>query len=379
MKLVVNFVLRYLRFFAKLQLAKFRPDVIGITGSVGKTATTVAIGVILEQKYKVKTCAGANSETGIPLDILGIRLGDRSAMDWLRVMLLAPIMLLVNWRGYEKYVVEMGVDEPTAPKNMAYLLTIVRPRVGVMLNVAPVHTQQFGSVEAIAREKGKLIQQLPANGIAILNRNDPLVWQWHNQTQAKVVEFQPNSDFAAAIATGGALGIPAKQAREALEQNYTAPPGRMSLIPGVKNTLIIDSSYNASRASMFKALDVLDSYKNRRKIAVLGDMRELGDLAKTEHEAVAQRAKKIADVIVTVGPFMKQYLGSKYSFDSSKEAGKFVKEKLLKDGDVVLVKGSQNTIFLELVVEALMANPEDADKVLCRRGGFWDKMRAQIP
>jgi UDP-N-acetylmuramoyl-tripeptide--D-alanyl-D-alanine ligase len=367
MKLIVNFVLKYLRFFAKLQLLKFRPDIIGVTGSVGKTSAALAMGAILATKYATKVCAGMNSESGIPLNILGLKLTNYSVWDWLRVMFLAPLMLAINWRRYEKYVVEMGVDEPTAPKNMEYLLTIVKPRVGVFLNVAPVHTQQFGTVEAIAAEKGKIIQQLPADGIAILNRDDPLVWQWSKKTQAQVVPF---TDDAAKV-VGKVFGINQKV-------SFKPAPGRMSLISGIKNSLIIDSSYNASRASMFKALGVLAGYKHRRKMAVLGDMRELGDLAATEHEAVAERAKKVADVIVSVGPLMKQYLASKYSFESSREAGKFIKEKLLQQGDVVLVKGSQNTIFLEIVVEMLMRHPEQADELLCRRGKYWDKIRAVI-
>src|SRR3989344_4260216 len=315
MRLIVNFVLRYLRFFAKLQLRKISPDIIGVTGSVGKTTTTLAIGAILASKYKTKVCAGVNSESGIPLNILGLKLTNYSAWDWLRVMLLAPVMLVINWRRYEKYVVEMGVDEPETPKNMGYLLTIVRPRVGVFLNVAAVHTQQFGSVQAIAREKGKLIAQLPGNGVAVLNQNDPLVWQWAEKIKAKVVPFTDD----AAMAVGKVFGISKKV-------EFKSAPGRMSVIPGIKNSLIIDSSYNASRESMFKALEVLASYKDKRRVAALGDMRELGELAETEHKAVAEKAKSIADVIVTVGPLMKQYLGAKYSFMSSREAGKFIKE-----------------------------------------------------
>ena len=361
------FILRYLRFFAQWQLKKIRPDIVGVTGSVGKTSTTLAVGAILKTKYKTKICSGMNSESGIPLNILGLKLTDYSAWDWLKVILLAPVMVLVDWHKYEKYVVEMGVDEPKAPKNMGYLLTIVRPRVGVFLNVAAVHTQQFGNVEAIAQEKGKLIRQLPGNGIAILNRNDPLVWQWSKKTKAQVIPF---TDDAAAV-VGKVFGINE-------QVDFKLPPGRMSLIEGIKNSLIIDSSYNASRESILKALGVLAGYKGRRKIAVLGDMRELGDLAKQEHEAVAEAASKIADVIVTVGPLTKQYLGEKYSFMSSREAGRFIKDKLIQEGDVILVKGSQNTVFLEVVVEMLMQHPEQANELLCRRGKYWDKIRAAI-
>lgn len=132
-----------MRFWARLQLKKTAPDVIGITGSAGKTSCRNAVKVILQEKYKVKVSYKANSESGIPLNILGIKPCDYSTIDWLRMVILAPIKLLTNWQVFEKYVVEMGIDSPTPPKNMEYLLTIVRPRTGIFLNALPVHTAFF--------------------------------------------------------------------------------------------------------------------------------------------------------------------------------------------------------------------------------------------
>ena len=168
--------------------------------------------------------------------------------------------------------------------------------------------------------------------------------------------------------------------------NFKLAPGRMNLIKGIKDTIIIDSSYNASKYPMLMALDVLAEFQNRRKVAVLGDMRELGKLSQAEHEEVARKASKIAGEIVLVGPLMKEYFlpmalqggfpkDKIYWFTDSKEAAQFVQNDLVKGGEAILVKGSQNTIFLERVVYALMLEKEKAKDLLCRQEGSWGKIR----
>lgn len=443
-KIAQNFLLAYLRFFAKIQLAKIQPEVISITGSAGKTSTVQAVKTILSSKFKTKFSEKANSETGIPLDILGLKPHDYSIIDWLRLLTLCPLMILLNWKRYEKYVVEMGVDSPYEPKNMTYLLKIIKPRVGVFLNALPVHTQFFDREEKetdpkrrenllrrqIANEKGKLIQSLPSNGYAILNVDDPFVSPFTKKTLAKcltlghsagdfiilntqkdltgfachfshkekkytiAIQNQILSDdyaytFLAAIAVGLVEGIPIAKSILALENNFQLPPGRMSLIPGIKGTILIDSSYNASKFTMLDALKTLQGIAGRVHIAVLGDMRELGKETKLAHEEVAKVAIESAETIITVGPLMKQYLVPKilhlgfskdriFSFVSSKGVGEWLEKNIVKGKEIILVKGSQNTIFLERVVEELMANRREADKLLCRRGKFWDQKRQEV-
>jgi len=297
---------------------------------------------------------------------------------------------------------------------MEYLLTIIRPKIGVFLNALAVHSEQFDKLvketdpkqrqekikDLIAQEKGKLISQLPADGWAVLNKNDARVARFRQQTKAQVVWFDKvevklnrqltdentQSSLAAAITVGQAMGIEKQKAVKTLEQDYRLPPGRMSLFKGIKKTTIIDSSYNASTKPMLGALTMLSQFKGK-KIALLGDMREMGLEAKAEHEAVAEKAVKTADMIVTVGPLMKEYLVPKaiklgfgrkkiYSLDNSYRALEKVKE-LIKGGETILVKGSQNTLFLEIVVEGLLKDKKETDQ-LCRRGKFWDKKREEI-
>lgn len=438
--------LHYLRILAKLQLAKInlwrrirgeKPVVIvGITGSAGKTSTMQAAVAALRDSFQVKFSEKANSESGIPLNILGLSMKDYSFKDWLRVAILSPLKLLTNWQNYNVYLVEMGVDEPKEPKNMGYLLKIIRPQIGVFTTVTTVHSQQFEQAgfkdpaRAIAREKGRLIASLPDNGWAILNADDRLVWEQVPRTKAKIIAVGRKSiaqlrvgrvqvgeagtkinylwrgrtyqlnlpnfvlpsiyghNLGLALGVALALGVPLKKGIAGIERHFCLPPGRSSLIEGIKDTLIIDSSYNASPAAMHAMLDLLDRLgkkTERKKVAVLGDMRELGNQSEKEHRRLARQAVKVADQIVLVGPQMRKYflpLALEMGFDRKKissflkagRAARFLKRNL-RGGELILVKGSQNTIFLEIVVEALMKDRSQADQLLCRRGKFWDNKR----
>lgn len=438
-----NFILTYLRILAKIQLVKIKPEIIGITGSAGKTSSAYAVRTILIDRYKTKLSEKANSETGIPLNILGLYPNDYSFLDWIRLLILSPLAILSNWEKFDKYIVEMGVDSPYEPKNMSYLLKIVSPTIGVFLNALPVHTQFFDDLvsekelgkrekllkELIAQEKGKLISGLPENGWAILNADDQFVKEFALKTKAHCVTFgrlgedlilknieknlsgfecnfthnhkdyvikinnQILSDdyaytFLAAIAVGLCEGITVNESIQFLENDFKLPPGRMSLIPGVKKTVLIDSSYNASKFTMFEALHTLKEVKGKKKIAVLGDMRELGEETEFAHREVAKKAIESADLIITVGPLMEKYfipelikLGfpkdKVFFFESSNKVGKWMENKILQGEEIVLIKGSQNNIFLERVVESLMEDPQDADNLLCRRGKFWDQKRKE--
>ncbi|MFH1546883.1 MAG: UDP-N-acetylmuramoyl-tripeptide--D-alanyl-D-alanine ligase [bacterium] len=439
-------VLIYLRILSKVQLSKIKPIIIGLTGSTGKTSLRDASKLVLEVKYKVKVSEKANSESGIPLDILGLHMNNYSIFDWIRVCLLAPVMLLINWERYDIYLVEMGVDSPRSPKNMSYLLKIVTPRVGVLLNVSAVHSEQYDYLvpnsvsgderyekilDLIAQEKGKLLKSLNLEGYAIGNIDDKRVQKVLSESQSHRISFgkQGDSDvritsvnqhkdtfctklsidgknysiclentylpeayaytFAGAMAVGYVLKVDLDKASNALSK-YKIPAGRMSVFKGIKDSIIIDSSYNSSKMSVFEAFDLTEQLSNKDKskvILALGDMREMGEETKHEHEEIAERAVKIADRMVLVGPYMKYYFLPKaislgfikdniFTFEKSSEAAEFIKDILIKKGDVVLAKGSQNTIFMENVVEKLLANPRDVEK-LCRREKYWDKMREE--
>lgn len=429
-------VLWWLRFWAKLALAVVKPTIIGITGSAGKTSCRDTIALVAQLKFKrVKVSDKANSESGIPADILGLHFIDYSPFDWLRVCLLAPLSaisyFIFHILYFEAYVVEMGVDEPVAPKNMEYLLTILQPQIGVLLNVLPVHMMQFEKylktkdreelVKAIAVEKGKLLTQNLALKVAIVNADQEQIPAFrHSNTitfgksekaDINVINFSaslmettlvlqfnkinyeiklPNfalpdyygETLAAAFAAGIALSINPQKIVETLSRKFILPPGRGQLLKGINNSIIIDSSYNASCEPMIGSLELLKVISgNKSKIVVLGDMRELGKQAKVEHEVVAKKIMETADKTILVGPLMKKYVQPILEqngfwvkwFMTAGEAAVYVKNNLPKNS-VILIKGSQNTIFLEIVTEALLVNKEDVKK-LCRREKFWDKQR----
>ncbi len=387
-------ILGYLRILAKLQLAKIKPQhIIGITGSAGKSTCREMVYAVLSIKYKCKQSATGNSESGIPLDILELKMENYSAFDWLRVCLLAPWQLLTNWQKYEIYIVEMAVDSPKEPKNMSYLLKIVKPDIAIILNILPVHTEFFDTLENIANEKFKLIASLPSNGWGLVNKDDPLLVELTQKSKQKNIHFFGRSEkidlknylwheglayvISAALKVGELLEININEAKKAL-QKVNLPKGRISIIPGIRKTILIDSSYNSSPGPLaFMLRAVYEQYSTNRRIAVLGDMRELGEKAMAEHKKAGELALKTMDYIFTVGALTEKYFPNDphiQKFTHAKDVIPVLKD-FIKKGDVILFKGSQNTIFLEQIVEALMLNQNDADKLLCRRGKFWDKKR----
>jgi len=437
-RLLSGLVLRYFRTLAKIKLKKINPVIVGVTGSAGKTSAMTAAAAVLSKNHKIKTSEKANSESGIPLNILGLYPKSFRPTDWLRLMLQAPLKAFTNKETYDTYIAELGIDSPFPPKNMGYLLTIIQPSVGIFTTVNSVHGQYFEPlfekdgkkpsrhdiITAIAAEKGKLIESLPKSGCAILNADEALVVQLRKKTKAMVMTFGANPEstvrvksatwsdtgttfsfattnetstlslesfllpshyghtLAAAICLGLYFGQTLSESTANLDRNLKLPPGRASLIPGKHGTKIIDSSYNSSLEPLLDMLSLLKKTPGARKMALLGDIRELGDSTKQEHEILAQETAEICDAVYLVGPAMQQFAlpvfqGKKmpaFWFRNAYEAAAQLDHDL-RPNDVLLVKASQNTLLLEIAVELLMENPENANKLLCRRSDFWQKQR----
>lgn len=384
-KFLSLFVLHYLRFFARLQIAKIKllnPQlkIVGITGSVGKTSTINACEAVLKPQFRVKTTAGSNSESGIPLNILGIKVNGFSPIHWLKYILLAPVSLIANWHIYDIYLVEMGIDGPTEPKNMSYLLTIIQPDIGIFLNVTPVHLQNFSFLDDIAREKAKLINSV---GTAIINSADPLVKKYcHNPNQINIVPqiiniprmALPESfsvTFGAVFALASLFDISSNQVVTRLQTNFYLSPGRSSLFNGINNSTLIDSSYNSSPLAAAGMLQLLSTYPHPR-IAVLGDMRELGSASFSEHQKILKLAQKSADQVITIG----KNFNSNHNFQFWWQAADYLK-KNLPQKSTVLIKGSQNTIFLEELVKELLQHQSDSVK-LCRQSPYWLNLKSKF-
>lgn len=437
-------VLLYLRFWAKIALILHRPYVVGIAGSVGKSSTRNALFAVLKDHFKTKVVTG-NSETGVPLGILGLEINGFSNKDWFSILYRAPLNVL-NLKDTEYLIIEMGIDDPYPPKNMSYLLTIVRPDMAIDLNATATHTMQFEKLLSrhtkdtlefilgkIADEDSKII----TNGytkIGIYNHDDSRLRERIEKKGKKVELLSFGKDktnaiyykdytlttkktkfsymlttekgereielsfrgmllppascesFAAVLLACTQLGLKPLQIKESLEANFTIPKGRSSYLAGIKNSLIIDSSYNSSKSTVLSFLDMLKILKERTGrpiVFVMGDMRELGNESKEEHEEIARKLLPIVDELYCVGPLtqefvvpiVKEFVGKKGKtqrvewYKNAIQAGLHIKEELQKES-IILFKGSQNELYLEEAIKFLLENSNDS-KLLCRQEEFW--------
>lgn len=434
-KILAQLTLDWLRIATKLQLLKNKPLIVGVTGSAGKTTTVRAIDCVLKMsKYTTKTTLKGNSETGLPLEILDIPIKNRTQLGWIKVLFLSLWRLFTYWPNDKILVAEMGIDSDKSPKNMEYLLRILQPRVGIFLNVNHVHGENFSkkdTLKAITQEKGKLLTSLPQNGLAIYSLDFPTIlslkkdiraqqktFSLKKKANAQLLKYSVNlkgtefvflldgqqytlkiknkllfkesfGGLATALLVGQYFQMNIQESINALESNLQLLPGRSSLIKGINNSIIIDSSYNSSLEPSRAALHMLDQVTIRgKKIVILGDMREIGKEEKKDHQELARVAAKSADEIFLIGPLTKKYMLPKlkklkfaktktHSFTTAHEAIKAVK-KTIKPHDLILVKGSQNTIFLEIIVKEIMAHPEKARELLCRQSRYWEKQRSLL-
>ena len=351
--------------------------VIGITGSVGKSTTKEVVAEVLNQRYRtLKSPGNLNNEIGLPLTIL--RLG----------------------AGYECAVLEMGFY---VPGEIAFLCDIALPQVGVVTNIGTVHAERAGSQEAIARGKTELVEALPPapEGVAILNYDDPWVRPMAEKTRARVFYYglDPAADLWAddvaglglegirfrlhyrketlhmrvpmigqhsvhtalrAAAVGLAEGLTWQEIIVGLRQRHTQL--RLVAVRSKSGALLLDDTYNASPESTLAALNLLAELEGR-KVAVLGDMLELGSYEKQGHEMVGVRAAEVAMLLVTVGArghmiaaaARRAGLRSKaiVEFETTDEVIEYL-QKHLTGKDVVLVKGSHG-IRMDRIVSTLEA------------------------
>ena len=358
----VDNTLSALQQIARFWRRKLDLHVIGITGSVGKSTTKEVVAEVLGTRYRtLKSPGNLNNEIGLPLTIL--RLGS----------------------GYERAVLEMGFY---VPGEIAFLCDIALPQIGVVTNVGTVHAERAGSQEAIARGKAELVQALPQDGVAILNFDDPWVQKMEEKTKARVFFYglSPEADLWAdgveglgldgirfrlhygretmhmhvpmigrhsvhtalrAAAVGLADGLTWMEILEGLRQANAQL--RLVAVRSESGALLLDDTYNASPESMLAALNLLGELEVKRKIAVLGDMLELGPYEKQGHEMVGLRAAQVVKRLITLGPRAHVYAESArragmrpdriLEFESIEQIIDWLKENLTLD-DAVLLKGS---------------------------------------
>ena len=426
-KNILNFILKIL---SKKIIQKYRPDVIGITGSIGKTSTKEAVYLVLKTKFNArKSFKNYNNEIGIPLAIIGVEKSpNHYIIGWAQTILKAINLLLITDKNYpDILVLEMGADKPG---DIAYLVDIAPCKIGVLTYISHAHTEAFKTIKKIAQEKRVIVSHLQRDGFAVLNFDNEMVMQTAGLTKAEIVTFgfKDGADFQAtdinvitndetkwptglnfklnfqgnivpvflpwaisthlvpaalsAIAIGHILGINVVEASNAL-RNLEPLAGHMRIIDGIKNTLLIDDTYNSSPDAAKSALTTLSKIQTNdgaKKIAVLADMLELGTETIDTHREIGFRVAELGiDFLITVGEASKHTAAAAReaglndnqitSFADSESAGKFLQEKLHK-GDVVLIKGSQS-MRMEKIVKEVMAEPLDAPKLLVRQTSEW--------
>lgn len=360
--------------------------VVGITGSVGKTSAKEAISGVLRQRFRVHHSPGnLNTEVGLPISILT-----------------APA-------DTEVLVLEMG--GAYAHGELTLLSGIAKPNIGVVTNVYPVHLERMGTIEDIAKTKSELVEALDVRGVAILNGDDHRVRAMAAKVKGRVVfyGFGANNHLQISdvesnglkgssfwVSSGrqrshvripliGAAGVQSAVVAIAVAQEFGLDIAeimyglqdpkvevRLVFVPGPRGSQLIDDTYNASRPSVLSALDVLEMVPAGRRVAVLGEMRELGPSSAEEHRVVGGRAGAVADVLLVLGDLAKPLSDAartvaaaegrkleliQYRLDQKAELLEWLERNLTGD-DVVLLKGSRG-LEMEHLVSALRpdANP----------------------
>lgn len=384
--LLVADTLLALQQLARYWRARFNPRVIGITGSVGKTTTKEVVYTVLSQRFQtLKSPGNLNNEIGLPLTLLEL-------CDY-----------------HQSVVLEMGMY---ARGEIATLAEIARPHVAVVTNIGPVHLERLGSIEAIAAAKAELVEALPADpdGVAILNKDEKLVREMAAKTRAKVFTYglNPEADlWADSIESVGLEGIRFILHYRGDQVHIGAPLlGRHSVhtalraaavglvegldwsdivsglqsesvqlrlvaVSGPNNSLLLDDTYNSSPSSTIAALNLLSELENR-KVAVLGDMLELGTYEEAGHRMVGRRAADVVDFLVTVGELGKIIALEAVAAGLSAEKVLILPDvqsaievlpTLIREQDMVLLKASRGVKMEKLVDVLAHSSSSKADEV----------------
>ncbi|MBI3305968.1 UDP-N-acetylmuramoyl-tripeptide--D-alanyl-D-alanine ligase [Candidatus Nomurabacteria bacterium] len=429
-----------LRIESRLVIRKYKPKIIAITGSVGKTSTKDAVFAVLSGITHVrKSEKSYNSEIGLPLTILGVPNGWNNPFVWLK-NILKGLWLFVAPHKYPKWLVlEVGVGQPGDIRRTASWLktdAVIITAIGE----TPAHIEFFNSRKVLIEEKSQLIKTLKKEGLLVINADDEDALSMQNGVQEKhrtvTYGFREGSDITgsspdilydrggaphgvifridaggnslpvsiggvfgknhvyaslAAIALASGLKFNVLSAIDSLKE-YDVSPGRMKLLKGINDSLIIDDTYNSSPTACRAALETLGEVKTKenkenkenqgRKIAVLGDMLQLGRHTGEAHKNIGVVAARILGkkgVLLTVGPRAKSIMegaigeGMKekniFEFVDSSGAGEFL-ENFVKKDDLILVKGSQD-MRMERTVEKILLDKESKEKLLVRQEEEW--------
>lgn len=417
----------------KRAIRREKPLVVGIAGSVGKTSTKDAVGIALGAKEKgsgvVMSEKNFNNDLGVPLTIYGQDMPKKSIVKWLKLLLKAKFSYLgLSKLRARTFVLELGTDRPG---DLARLMGLVTPKVGIFTAIGAEHTEFFGSVEAVGDEESAIVRLLPPDGTIIFNQDDLRVREVCRDLPQRKISFgtDPLSDVrlieknivlndaapddsgmllkigfegrvhelmiegtigmpqaysvCAAIAAAKAVGQDQATAMNRLQGYFHGTPGRMRILPGIKRTWLLDDTYNSSPLAALSAIRDLASFPlehTGKRIAALGDMLELGSLAEEAHLMQGKAAAEAGiDLLVACGTLAHVTARGAieagmpedkvFTFPKSPEAGLFIQERMAQY-DVVLIKGSQG-IRMEKITKELMAHPDRAAELLVRHDPDW--------
>jgi UDP-N-acetylmuramoyl-tripeptide--D-alanyl-D-alanine ligase len=415
---------------AKLVLRRYRPMVIAITGSVGKTSAKEAIAAVLSQKFLVwKTKNNLNTDIGLCLTIIDGENAKGSLIGWLKNIFRG--WRLVTGRKYnypQCLVLEMGADRPG---DVGDFMRLVQPHGSVVTAIGsiPVHVANYADIDEVVKEKQKILDSLGGSGWAVLNADDSLVsnmkvplavkvfsFGFSEKSEVRIIDYAVRGKdddsalgisfrlqysgssvpvrfsgilgrpyayaCAAAAAVGLACGMNLIDISQGLEK-FVPEKGRMRLINGLNQTMILDDSYNAAPAAMKAALETLNDLKdeNHRVIGVLGDMLELGKYTEQAHRDIGKQAASVCDILCGVGDSIKFALEqaeqsglpkSQIFRGQNSEGVAELLQPLLRKNDFILIKGSQG-VRMEKITRGLMEKPEQARELLVRQTKEWEK------
>jgi len=378
------------------EIARARRDqlgvtVVGVTGSIGKTSTKEVVAAVLGQRFSTYRSPGnMNSEIGLPVSILEIE------------------------PGTEVAVLEMG--GAYAVGELSLLATIAPPTIAVVTNVHPVHLERMGTIEAIAQTKAELVQAVPPDGVAVLNGDDHRVRAMASLCRGRVLTYGMDEEndvradqvethglegasfrlwiddetfhvdvpligshavqlALAAFTVGHAMGMHISEMLTGFQESSIQV--RLLVVPGPNGAQLIDDTYNASTPSVLSALSLLSELNATRKIAVLGDMREMGEISEDEHRIVGRRVVDVVDHLVTYGELARfiadeamvaardnidghELNVTSFGLDQREELVRYLLDEL-RDGDTVLLKGSRGLEMEDFVIalRAAAATPRE--------------------
>lgn len=401
----------YFRFFAQIKLGRWKPRIIVITGSSGKT--TLLHLVESQLGGKARYSHHANSSYGIPFDILGLERKTLMLYEWFELFLKAPFLAFSPVPKQQIYIVEADCDRPFEG---VFLSTLLRPDVTIWLSSSRTHSMNFDNLveqdkfksveEAIAYEYGYFLKN--TSSLVMINSDSELILKQLPRTKAKAIRIssgnltsyevsRKGTDFkinekiysfqfllpeatsysiSASLALVKYLNLPS----DVSFSKFTIPPGRSSVFKGIKNTTIVDSSYNSNFESASEIINMYNTIRSGKKWIVIGDMLEQGKEEEQEHKKLANLiVNSNYERVILLGPriirygleiLKKHYDDNVVAFTAPKNVFVYLKQNI-EGEEIILFKGAR---FLEGVIDHLLENPEDVKK-LSRREKIWEIRR----